>query len=275
METDNVQIDALQWLVEECIKTKDPMELEPALITRRLLLLNAVAIHTTSISITHAILNINTVDDSAEIIAGLREECDRIMKENNGVWTKSALNNALRLDSTIRESMRYDDLEHLSVGRMVVNPRGVNFQVDDDQSVHVPPGVSLCLPSHGVHRDPIYYQSPLEFQPFRFSAPREGFLKQQPSGNSDDSTRQQTALDLKTTSLVTTSDGFLAFGHGRHACPGRFFAAQEMKLMLAYVLQKYDIEKMAEKPKGSMIMGTNVPSETAKIRVKRRTSTSE
>lgn len=250
------------------------MELEPALITRRLLLLNAVAIHTTSISITHAILNINTSEHSAEIIAGLREECDRIMKENGGVWTKSALNDALRLDSTIRESMRYDDLEHLSVGRMVVNPRGVSIQVDDDRSVHVPPGVSLCLPSHGVHRDPFYYHSPLEFQPFRFSEPREEFLKQKQQeetrpSNGEDVTRHQTALDLKTTSLVTTSDGFLAFGHGRHACPGRFFAAQEMKLMLAYVLQNYDIEKMAEKPVGSMLMGTNVPSERAKIRIKR------
>lgn len=80
----------------------------------------------------------------------------------------------------------------------------------------------------------------------------------------------QTALDLKTTSLVTTSDTYLAFGHGRHACPGRFFAAQEMKLMLAYVLQNYDIEKLKEKPPSTMLMGTNVPNEKAKIRVKRR-----
>jgi cytochrome P450 len=126
---------------------------------------------------------------------------------------------------------------------MVVNPRGVSIQVDDDKSSHVPPGASsLCLPSHGVHHDPFYYQSPLEFQPFRYSEPREEFLKQQQqkearSSNGEDLTRHKTALDLKTASLVTTSEAFLAFGHGRHACPGRFFAAQEMKLMLAYVLQ--------------------------------------
>ncbi|PCG95658.1 Cytochrome P450 [Penicillium occitanis (nom. inval.)] len=259
-------VDALQWLVEECIKTKNPKELDPILITRRLLLLNMVAIHTTSISITHAILNINTFEHSEEVNASLREECNRLLGENDGIWTKAALNEALRLDSTIRESMRCDDLEPFSTGRMVVHPNGIDINTEAGSSIHVPHGVTLCLPSHGIHRDPEFYDSPLEFRPFRFSEPRESFLRLQKEAQTD----MQTALDLKTTSLVTTSDTYLAFGHGRHACPGRFFAAQEMKLMFAYVLQNYDIEKLKEKPPSTMLMGTNVPNEKAKIRVKRR-----
>lgn len=266
----------MQWLVEECINTNDPKELDPILITRRLLLLNMVAIHTTSISITHAILNINTYQDSEKLIASLREECDRLLSENNGTWTKAALNDALRLDSTIRESMRCDDLEPFSTGRMVVHPNGIDLKTEAGKAIHVPQGVALCLPSHGIHRDPAFYESPLEFRPLRFSEPRENFLAQQRleaskiSDSTSSTSTMQTALDLKTTSLVTTSDSYLAFGHGRHACPGRFFAAQEMKLMLAYVLQNYDIEKMNEKPGSTMLMGTNVPNEKAKIRVKRR-----
>jgi hypothetical protein len=225
-----------------------------------------VAIHTTSISITHAILNINTFEHSEEVNASLREECNRLLGENDGIWTKAALNEALRLDSTIRESMRCDDLEPFSTGRMVVHPNGIDINTEAGSSIHVPHGVTLCLPSHGIHRDPEFYDSPLEFRPFRFSEPRESFLKLQKEAQTD----MQTALDLKTTSLVTTSDTYLAFGHGRHACPGRFFAAQEMKLMLAYVLQNYDIEKLREKPPSTMLMGTNVPNEKAKIRVKRR-----
>lgn len=31
--------------------------------------------------------------------------------------------------------------------------------------------------------------------------------------------------------LVTTSPNHLAFGHGKHACPGRFFAATEIKII--------------------------------------------
>ena len=33
----------------------------------------------------------------------------------------------------------------------------------------------------------------------------------------------------------------LLFGYGRHACPGRFFAANEIKMFLATTLQMYDV----------------------------------
>ena len=40
--------------------------------------------------------------------------------------------------------------------------------------------------------------------------------------------------------LVSTGADHLAFGHGHHACPGRFFAANETKIGLIYLLMKYD-----------------------------------
>lgn len=40
--------------------------------------------------------------------------------------------------------------------------------------------------------------------------------------------------------LVTTSPDHLAFGHGLHACPGRFFASNEVKVALCHLLLKYD-----------------------------------
>ena len=40
--------------------------------------------------------------------------------------------------------------------------------------------------------------------------------------------------------LVNTSPGHLGFGHGAHACPGRFFASNEVKIALCHLLLKYD-----------------------------------
>lgn len=40
--------------------------------------------------------------------------------------------------------------------------------------------------------------------------------------------------------LVTTSADHLGFGHGEHACPGRFFASNEVKIALVHLLMKYD-----------------------------------
>jgi cytochrome P450 len=37
----------------------------------------------------------------------------------------------------------------------------------------------------------------------------------------------------------------MGFGFGRHACPGRFFAANEIKLIVARLLMDFDI-KMPE-----------------------------
>lgn len=40
--------------------------------------------------------------------------------------------------------------------------------------------------------------------------------------------------------FVTTSVDMTVFGHGSHACPGRFFASNEIKLLLAHMLMYYD-----------------------------------
>ena len=42
--------------------------------------------------------------------------------------------------------------------------------------------------------------------------------------------------------FVSTSPDHLSFGHGMHACPGRFFAANEVKIALCFLLLNYDWE---------------------------------
>ena len=43
-----------------------------------------------------------------------------------------------------------------------------------------------------------------------------------------------------TSQLVSTTPDHLGFGHGVHACPGRFFAANEVKIALIFILLNYD-----------------------------------
>lgn len=40
--------------------------------------------------------------------------------------------------------------------------------------------------------------------------------------------------------FVTTSPDQIGFGHGVHACPGRFFAANEIKITSTFMLLRYD-----------------------------------
>lgn len=50
---------------------------------------------------------------------------------------------------------------------------------------------------------------------------------------------------LQAAQLVSTTTDFMAFGFGTHACPGRFFAAHEVKMAMCHLLLKYDW-KMAD-----------------------------
>lgn len=71
-------------------------------------------------------------------------------------------------------------------------------------------------------RDPDVYENPDEYDGYRF------YRRRQQPGKEN------------TSQLVTTSPDYLAFGHGMAACPGRFFAAQEIKIILCHLLLKYD-----------------------------------
>jgi cytochrome P450 len=42
--------------------------------------------------------------------------------------------------------------------------------------------------------------------------------------------------------FVSISNSSWMFGYGKHACPGRFFAGHEMKLILAKFITTYDVK---------------------------------
>ena len=46
----------------------------------------------------------------------------------------------------------------------------------------------------------------------------------------------------ETAQFVSTGPNALGFGHGKHACPGRFFAANELKIALSHILLKYEFK---------------------------------
>lgn len=73
--------------------------------------------------------------------------------------------------------------------------------------------------------------------------------------------------------FVTTSDvDQLHWGVGTHACPGRFFAAYEIKMLLARILVKYDIKLKdgAERPVDIMKDIRVIPNPMAEVLFRNR-----
>ena len=88
----------------------------------------------------------------------------------------------------------------------------------------IPKGTYIAFSSIGINYNPEKYPNPETFDGFRFSNLREQ------SGNEN---RYQ---------FVTTGVDAISFGHGKHACPGRFFASNEIKVILAGLLLSYDFK---------------------------------
>ncbi|KXS99916.1 hypothetical protein AC578_898 [Pseudocercospora eumusae] len=252
---DEVHNDALQWVIEGCIKSSDPCELDADRILRRLLGINVVALHTTSITIVNALLDLYSSPHADEYVEGLREECFRVLQSYGGEWQKEVVNDLFRIDSTIKESMRLHAIFTVGAIREVTRKDGIDL----GDGLRVPCGVRIAAPSVAIHRDEHFYGNAYEYDAFRFSRGRE-----QGGGEKAD-------VDKRSQGMVTTSESFLAFGGGRQACPGRFFASQEMKLMLAYIVMNYDVKLPGPRPQIYDFKHASVPDPKSQLMIRRRT----
>jgi cytochrome P450 len=243
--------DFLQWSIRQAKESGDPYMWKSYTLASRIMLLNFASIHTSSFAITHALLDL--VSSKPEYIDELRQEIQEVLKAHNGEWNKRALASMAKLDSTMRESQRLNSFVTLATGRMVVSPDGVKTP----SGVQIPCGARLCVQSYPVFYDADIYPDPHTFKPFRFAEKR-------------DDASEGTYIEKARQAWATTSSEYTAFGHGRHACPGRFFASTELKLMLGYILLNYDIQPQVKRPDNVWFGMNRMPPMRATLRLKRR-----
>lgn len=242
--------DFLQWTIKQAKTIGDPYLWKPTTLAGRILLLNFAAIHTSSFSITSAILELAA--SKQEYIDELRAEIEGVLAEHGGEWNKRALAQMQKLDSVMRESSRLNSFVTIGLNRAVVAKGGIVTP----SGVKIPQGAAVSVPSYPVFQDSSVYPDAQDFKPFRFAEQRN-----------DESVDY---VKRASKAFATTSTDFLAFGHGRNACPGRFFAANELKLMLAHLILNYDIEIGGSRPRNTWFGLNRVPPLQATIRVKKR-----
>lgn len=71
---------------------------------------------------------------------------------------------------------------------------------------------------------------------------------------------------------ATTGPDYLTFNHGKHACPGRFFAICEIKMILIELMAKCDLRLEEGKPGPELMrVGTETRLDTkARLEIQRR-----
>ncbi|KAK6063444.1 cytochrome p450 [Seiridium cupressi] len=134
------------------------------------------------------------------------------------------------LDSFIKESARLTPVESISVRRCALQP----FSLSDGTKVGV--GDWACPPSGAINNSAEYYPSPQEFSGFRFVDPK--ILLEM------DGITPSAAMQSKPTKITDADYSFLMWGTGRMACPGIFYAAAFMKVVVAQLIMNYDFTLM-------------------------------
>lgn len=250
--------DFLNWLIAYGESQGDPYLLDPEVLSARILLLNAFALHTNVFAVVHMVLDIvgSGAEQGSKDVAELRQEISEVRAAHSDQegWNKRSLAQLEKMDSCFRESQRMNTI--LSLGPLrIVGKNGVTTP----SGVQVPRGYQLGIPAYSIHFDEeVYGADAGSFKPFRFYNRRKDA---QETGDNLKGARQAWA---------TTSADYLSFGAGLNSCPGRFFASGMLKVLMANILLRYDFEFQEKRP-DNVWFGTNhIPPMDAKIRIRRR-----
>ncbi|KAF8155335.1 cytochrome P450 [Mycena galopus ATCC 62051] len=234
--------DLISWLLEHATGEERTVDK----LIQRILMINFVAIHTTANSFTQALYHLAAAPEYA---APLRAELEAVLLEDG--WSKAAMGKCIKLDSFLRESQRFNGVSAINMNRMVTNPAGFTFS----NGTHLPQGSFIAAATYGTHHDDAYYEHAEVFDGFRFAR-----------------MRADTDGEGAKFGMVTPDATFLSFGLGKHACPGRFFAVTELKVMLAHIIQNYDVklEQEGVRPPSDWFGTTCGANRSAKVLFRRR-----
>lgn len=214
--------DMIDWYEQE----SQGVTYDPAIYQT---VLSIAAIHTTSELLSHTVM---LLADEPQYIEALREEIIQVLRTDG--LTKAALANLKLVDSTFKETQRFRPStfrkfpSSIKPKTPVTNKYGlVNMRREATQKVVLPDGTTINkgeqVAVDGFNmQDPDVYSDPDTYDIYRYYRMRQ-----------DPATANKAHL-------VSTGPDNLSFGHGSQSCPGRFFAANEMKIALCHLLLKYD-----------------------------------
>lgn len=240
--------DFLTQAVAVAMTNKDRLVCNDAThLAEQFLILSFAALAAMGLVGLNVFLDLLSTPPELDLFNIFREEAAQIFT-SEASWRDSAALQKLKLPaSAIRESLRRSPIQIRALVREVMPRDGITLL----DGSHVAKGTWIGVPAQAVHMDERFYNNPTSYDPFRFAR------EQERSGRDKADATQPT-------------DTFLGFSYGRHACPGRWFAEQFLKLLIAYITIHYDIEPLAERPKSNVFGDANVPSLTTSLRVRRR-----
>jgi cytochrome P450 len=210
------------------------------------LVTSIAAIHTTSMTVMNVIFDLAA---RPEYLQPLRDELQDVRAtESSPHLSKTSMPKLRKLDSFLKESHRLSPISLLNMRRKIIQPITLH-----DGTV-LQPGMHIAFPLHQISNDEDLWKNPGQFDGFRFQKLREL------PGN--ESKYQFTA----------TGRNSMDFGHGVHACLGRFFAVNEIKMILIHLIENFDFKFKGDigRPDNLWTPGGYYPDPSVRVLVRRR-----
>jgi ent-kaurene oxidase len=264
-------MDLLYWMAEQAKDEEQDMKFLAGILLK----VSFAAIHTSAAAPAQLLYDLC---EHPEFIEPLREEVNNVIGPD-GLVDKAGFMKMAKMDSFMKESQRFNPLllsEHppskseaekmlpvwlilFLTTNAVTFERVIHKPLTLSSGFTIPAHTTIGIPTQAITMDESLYPNPEVFDPFRFSKIRA----------------EQPEMDGRA-QYVASNPASLSFGYGRHACPGRFFAAQEIKAIMAYILHKYDIRspegQRGNRPESMRVETQYLPHPGATVEFKRRRS---
>ncbi|TLS21078.1 uncharacterized protein PpBr36_10642, partial [Pyricularia pennisetigena] len=195
--------DSIEWYKKEVQSRK----VDPAV---EQISLSLLAVHTTSDLLGQTIVDIAR---QPELFDPLRQEVINVLGTDG--LNKAAFQKLVLMDGCFKETQRVRPIFNTFFQRKALQ----NVTLSDGFVIRK--GTNVAVDAIRMEDENIWPE-PHRYNPYRFIEMRK------------------TPGEEAKSHLVSVSANHFAFGHGVHACPGRFFAAVELKIALAHILLKYD-----------------------------------
>ncbi|RKP07871.1 cytochrome P450 [Thamnocephalis sphaerospora] len=157
----------------------------------------------------------------AETRTRLYEEQQQVIAKHGDKITVEALKDMAYLEACLRESLRLNSITQ-AVYRLAMQ------DVEFSNGMRIPAGRVCFFNMHAMNRNPEFHQDANEYRPDRIA-------------------------DQPNVRASTITPGFVTFGLGRNACPGRFIAVAEIMTLAAWLLRRYDFTtKSGRRPENQM-----------------------
>ncbi|KAI0161016.1 cytochrome P450 [Hypoxylon sp. FL1284] len=244
----------LYWMMDNAMENEKPI----SEMSARQAILSLASIHTTSMNAANMLLDLcnnpECVEDLREEIAEVSNdvgELDELGEKKPDMIVRQWLPRLEKLDSFLVESQRMNPV-------ILLNPQRVaNQSFTFKDGTHIAAGTRLTFCNYAHQHDPAVTPNPEAFDPMR-------------------SYRKRHSAPEHMNKYISTQlgDTNLTFGYGNQACPGRYFAVAEIKMIMVRLLSEFEFKFFdgQSRPKSRYADENVYPDPDAKILMRRRRS---